>query len=233
MHGVPRRSPHGDGRRERRRRGLRTAHQVLDARSAPARAGAALCENRIAVAEPLLREHLKQHPTDVAAIRMLAEVAARSAAYADAENLLARCLELAPGFVPRDTTTRSCCIDSNKPAEALAANRRLLVERTAQPELPQPEGRACSRASASTTKPSTCTRGVLAEYPHQAQGLDELRPLAEDGGPPGRCHRRLPQAHRTRAAPRRGVLEPRESEDVSVLAGGRRGDAEHSSRAPT
>ncbi|HKE96263.1 MAG TPA: tetratricopeptide repeat protein, partial [Povalibacter sp.] len=34
----------------------------------------ALCENRIAVAEALLRSHLKQHPTDVAAMRMLAEV---------------------------------------------------------------------------------------------------------------------------------------------------------------
>ena len=60
---------------------------------------AALCENRIAVAEALLREHLKQHPTDVAAIRMLAEVAARLGRYADAETLLARCLELAPGFM--------------------------------------------------------------------------------------------------------------------------------------
>ena len=58
----------------------------------------ALAEGRIAVAEPLLRDHLKQFPTDVAAIRMLAEVAARIGRYADAENLLTRCLELAPGF---------------------------------------------------------------------------------------------------------------------------------------
>ena len=61
-------------------------------------AAAALCENRIPHAEALLREHLKQRPTDVAAIRMLAEVAARLERYSDAENLLARCLELAPGF---------------------------------------------------------------------------------------------------------------------------------------
>ncbi|MGH8316242.1 MAG: tetratricopeptide repeat protein, partial [Steroidobacterales bacterium] len=59
---------------------------------------AALCEGRIAVAEGLLREHLKQHPTDVSAIRMLAEVATRLGRLADAETLLERCLELAPSF---------------------------------------------------------------------------------------------------------------------------------------
>lgn len=58
----------------------------------------ALCANRIPQAERILREHLKEAPTDVAAIRMLAEVAARLGRYNDAENLLVRCLELAPSF---------------------------------------------------------------------------------------------------------------------------------------
>src|SRR5882672_8932933 len=61
-------------------------------------AALALCENRIPQAELLLREHLKKFPTDVAAIRMFAEVAGRLGRYKDAENLLVRCLELAPGF---------------------------------------------------------------------------------------------------------------------------------------
>jgi len=61
-------------------------------------AAIALCENRLAPAETLLREHLMQFPTDVAAIRMLAEVAARLKRYGDAESLLERCLELAPSF---------------------------------------------------------------------------------------------------------------------------------------
>jgi predicted Zn-dependent protease len=60
---------------------------------------AALCDGRIAEAEHLLRSHLLQHPTDVAAIRMLAEVGARLGRYGDAEKLLQRCLELAPGFL--------------------------------------------------------------------------------------------------------------------------------------
>src|SRR5436309_266438 len=61
-------------------------------------AAAALCEIRIRQAETLLRLHLAEHPTDLAAIRMFAAVAARLGRYHDAENLLARCLELAPGF---------------------------------------------------------------------------------------------------------------------------------------
>ena len=59
---------------------------------------AALCDGNIPVAEHLLREHLKRFPTDVVAIRMLAEVAARLGRYRDSEALLLRCLELAPGF---------------------------------------------------------------------------------------------------------------------------------------
>ncbi len=61
-------------------------------------AASALVEGRIAQAEAMLRAHLKQYETDVAAIRMLAEVAARLGRNSDAEALLERCLELAPSF---------------------------------------------------------------------------------------------------------------------------------------
>ena len=61
-------------------------------------AAAALVENELPLAEARLRAHLAGHPTDVAALRMLAEVAARLRRYADAQALLERCLELAPSF---------------------------------------------------------------------------------------------------------------------------------------
>lgn len=61
-------------------------------------AAAAMVKNDVAVAERLLKRHLMKHPTDVPAIRMLAEVAVRCDRDADAENLLLRCLELAPSF---------------------------------------------------------------------------------------------------------------------------------------
>jgi tetratricopeptide (TPR) repeat protein len=63
-------------------------------------AALALYENRLHDAEPILKAHLKQNPFDVAAIRMLAELAGRIGRFPDAENLLRRAVELAPTFVP-------------------------------------------------------------------------------------------------------------------------------------
>ncbi len=89
-------------------------------------AGAALCENCIPAAELLLREHLKRYPTDVAAIRMFAEVAARLGRYQDAENLLARCLELAPSFQGARHNYAIVLHRQNKPAAALQQIETLL-----------------------------------------------------------------------------------------------------------
>lgn len=61
-------------------------------------AALALCDGRLAVAEQALRAHLYNNPTDIAAIRMLAEVGARLGRYGDAEKLLSRALELSPSF---------------------------------------------------------------------------------------------------------------------------------------
>ena len=61
-------------------------------------AAEALADDRLAVAEHLLRDRLRSHPSDVAAMRMLAETGTRLGRYADAEALLDTCLELAPSF---------------------------------------------------------------------------------------------------------------------------------------
>ncbi|MDB6083732.1 MAG: hypothetical protein JWN43_1613 [Gammaproteobacteria bacterium] len=82
-------------------------------------AAAALCENQIPQAELLLREHLKRCPTDVAAIRMLSEVAGRLGRYQDAEALLVRCLELAPSFDGARHNYAIVLHRQNKPAAAL------------------------------------------------------------------------------------------------------------------
>jgi tetratricopeptide (TPR) repeat protein len=93
--------------------------QLLDA-------AMALNENRIPEAEALLRTHLKAAPTDVAAIRMFAEVAARLGRTEDAEHLLQRCLELAPGFHEARRNYAMVLHRANKPAEALAQIDMLL-----------------------------------------------------------------------------------------------------------
>lgn len=89
-------------------------------------AAAALVENRIAVAETLLRAHLRKFPTDIAAIRMLAEVAARLGRLMDAENLLARCLELAPSFTAARQNYASILLKHGKAAQAVAEIDRAL-----------------------------------------------------------------------------------------------------------
>ena len=61
-------------------------------------AGEALSANRLPEAERLLRDRLRAMPNDVAAMRMLAELAARVGRNEQALVLLERCLALAPGF---------------------------------------------------------------------------------------------------------------------------------------
>jgi tetratricopeptide (TPR) repeat protein len=90
-------------------------------------AAAALAEDRVPEAEALLRAHLKLAPTDVAAIRMFAEVAARLGRNEDALNLLARCLELAPGFDAARQNYALLLHRSNQPERALAEIERLLA----------------------------------------------------------------------------------------------------------
>ena len=81
-------------------------------------AAAALVDNQLPVAEARLRAHLQAHPTDVAALRMLAEVAARLRRYADAQQLLERCLELAPSF---DAARHNYATVLNRQGNAAAA----------------------------------------------------------------------------------------------------------------
>ena len=100
-------------------------------------AAAALCENRIPEAEALLRRHLQEHPTDIAALRMLAEVAARIGRYGDAQLLLERCLELAPGFHGARQNYAVALHRQGNHAAALPEVERLLVAGAAQPQLPR------------------------------------------------------------------------------------------------
>ena len=99
---------------------------------APARA---LVDGRIAVAEQLLREHLMEFPTDVPAIRMLAEVAGRLKRYTDAENLLVRCLELAPGFRAARQNYAQILHRQQKPVAALEQIDLLLATEPRNPGL--------------------------------------------------------------------------------------------------
>ena len=81
-------------------------------------AAALLVANELPQAEARLRSHLALRPTDVAALRMLAEVAARLRKYGDAQALLERCLELSPSF---DGARHNYAVVLNRQGKAAAA----------------------------------------------------------------------------------------------------------------
>lgn len=91
-------------------------------------AAIALCRNELPIAERLLKDHLKQQPNDVAALRMLAELAGRIGRYPDAEKLLRHALELAPGFRPARFNLATLLYRSGEAAGALAELGKLLEE---------------------------------------------------------------------------------------------------------
>jgi tetratricopeptide (TPR) repeat protein len=88
-------------------------------------AAQALFANQLHVAEPILRGRLKDVPTDVAAIRMLAELAARIGRYKDAETLLRRALDLAPAFTAARANLATILHRQSRTTEALAELDRL------------------------------------------------------------------------------------------------------------
>lgn len=90
-------------------------------------AAVAMNRNDIPLAERLLKAYLHDAPTDVPAIRMLAEVAMRVGRDDDAKQLLERALELAPGFEPARYQLAVLLHRRNEPAAALAEIERLLA----------------------------------------------------------------------------------------------------------
>ena len=83
--------------------------------------------NDMPSAERMLKDHLRQVPTDVPAIRMLAEVAVRCGENRAAGHLLDRCLELAPAFQAARYARAVLLHRDNQAAEALAEIERLLA----------------------------------------------------------------------------------------------------------
>ena len=90
-------------------------------------AAAAMVKNDVPQAEAILKSHLKRAPTDVPAIRMLAEVAVRCGRNGDAVKLFLRCLELAPGFTAARYNYATLLHRQNDSSEALEEVERLLA----------------------------------------------------------------------------------------------------------
>jgi len=145
------------------------------------RAAIALCEGKLAISEHLLRQHLRAKPTDVAAIRMLAEVGARLGRFEDAEKLLRRCLELAPSFHAARHNYAIVLHRESKSAEALKQLDLLLK---ADPENPSYKFlRAAALARIGEYDAAIAIyRDVLAKYPNSARGWLSLGHACKTSG---------------------------------------------------
>ena len=132
-------------------------------------AASALAENRLAVAEALLRAFLKQKPADAAAIRMLAEVAARLGRYGDAGTLLERCLEIAPAFDAARQNYAQVLYRANRPEAALAQVERLLARDPRNPSYRNLRAAALVKLG-DFAEAVDLYAAVLADYPAQPKG---------------------------------------------------------------
>ena len=103
-------------------------------------AASAMIANDIPKAESLLKAQLKKVPTDVPAIRMLAEVAVRCGNNDDAEKLLERCLDLAPSFAAARFNYATLLHRLNKSSQALVEIEQLLLVSPSNPSYRNSDG---------------------------------------------------------------------------------------------
>jgi len=132
-------------------------------------AAAALIDNRLGEAEQRLRDHLADHPADVAALRMLAETGARLGRYEDAERLLVGCLEIAPGFAAARHNLATMLYRQNKSAEALVQIQRLTDRDPRHPGYANLRAAILSRLGEYDTAIGIYET-MLAEFPGQPKG---------------------------------------------------------------
>ena len=131
-------------------------------------AAVAMLRNDMATAETLLKAHLMRAPTDVAAIRMLAEVATRCDRDGDAIKLLERCLELAPTFAAARYQYAIVLHRTNDAGRALAEIERLLAAEPRNPAYRNLHGVILSRIG-EYARASRIFAELLGEYPSNAK----------------------------------------------------------------
>jgi len=131
-------------------------------------AASALIDNRLAVAERLLKDFLIRHPTDVAAMRMLAEVATRIGRYGDAESLLESCLELAPSFDAARHNYAVALYRQGKAAETVTQLDLLLKDNPRDPNYRNLKAAALGQIG-EYEKSIALYAGVLKEHPDHAK----------------------------------------------------------------
>jgi tetratricopeptide (TPR) repeat protein len=136
-------------------------------------AASALIANDLPVVERILKPYLTRHPTHVAAIRMLAEVAARLGRNEDAQGLLERCLELAPGFAEARYNHATVLYRLTRAEEALAELDILMAANPRHAGYRNLKAAVLGRLG-DYDGAIALYEGVLAEHPNQPKGWMSL-----------------------------------------------------------
>ncbi len=132
------------------------------------RAAASMISNELAVAERGLKSYLKKAPTDVAAIRMLAEVAVRVERNNEAHALLEYCLEIAPSFSGARYNFAVLLHRTNRSQEALTEVEKLLREDPGRPGYRNLAAVILSRVG-EYERSRAMYKSLLKEYPENAK----------------------------------------------------------------
>ena len=147
-------------------------------------AAAAMIANELPTAERILKSHLKNAPTDVAAIRMLAEVAVRVGRNDDAQALLEYCLELTPGFSGARYNLAVLLHRTNKSDDALREVDQLLAEEPDRPGVPQ-FGGSCVQPDRRIRALKPALSGLIRRVSPECKSLAELRTCLKNRGETG------------------------------------------------
>ena len=144
----------------------------------------AMNENRLDIAERILKPYLQEDPFDVRAIRMLAELAARIGRWRDSESLLRRAVELAPGFTAARANLALVLGRMGRPAEALEHLEHVFAD--------EPEDLGHWNLKAATLgrlgdfeESHQIVRGGAQALASPTSGVAQLRPHVEDDWPAG------------------------------------------------
>ena len=125
-------------------------------------------DGKYAKAENLLRGYLKKHPSDITALRMLADVGMKLGQFDDARKLLEHCLELAPDFHLARHNYAVTLVRQNRLDEAYEQVERLLARDAANPNYLILKGTILVRLGEHEPAMEIYER-VLKDYPRQAR----------------------------------------------------------------
>lgn len=134
-----------------------------------AQAAKAISKDRLDVAEHLVRPYLRQRPTDVAAIGMLAEIANRTGIFDEAEALLRRAMRLAPAFVEARLSLSRLLFKQNRNEESLTVLDEILAK--------QPNNAKALRAKATALSQTGHYEQAIAIYEALLARAPQLPPI--------------------------------------------------------